>query len=47
MISRRLLEDGAAGGITEMVEERFCQEMGKVELNMVLVRLSDNTTIKE
>ena len=47
VISRRLLEDAAAGETAEKVEERFCQGMGKVELNVVFVPLSDNTTVQE
>lgn len=47
VISRRLLEDAAARGIAEKVEERFGQGVGKVELNMVFVPLSDNTTTQE
>jgi len=39
----RLLEDAAAGGIAEKMEERFGQGMGNVELNMVFVPLSNNT----
>lgn len=47
MISRRFLENTAAGRIRREVEERFHQGMGKVELNMKFLSLSDNTTTQE
>lgn len=47
MISRRFLEDTAAGRIHREVEKRFHQGMGKVELNMVFVPFSENTTTQE
>lgn len=47
VISRRFLENTAAGGIHREVEERFHQGMGKVELSMVFVPLSDYTTTQE